>query len=201
MYFSGLDTTTRAPRRSTPATTTERVASAWTNARHVTRRSLVAAVATSIAIGATLAAPLAARLATGTVGTLLAFAALVDVHERKLPNQLLAAAAMLAVAGRVVTLDPGAVARTAMGLLGGGALLLIVRVARGIGMGDVKMAAVVGASVGATSMVATPVAIAVGAMTGATHGLLAHRSQMAFGPALWLGWAVALTMATGGVLQ
>lgn len=200
MHYGGLDSTTMAGWHPTPRTTADRVVIAWLHAHHVTRRALVAAVITSIAIGATVDAPLAARIAIGTVGTLLAVATLVDVHERRLPNQLLAAALALAVGGWSATLDPARVTSTLVGLVIGGGLLLIVHVARGVGMGDVKMAAVIGASTGGWELVAAPVAIGLAAIAGASYGWLARRSRIAFGPALWLGWSGALAMAAGGLL-
>jgi hypothetical protein len=62
------------------------------------------------------------------------------------------------------------------------------------------MAAVVGTSAGAVSPVAAPIAIAVAALAGSAYGLLARRRRIAMGPALWLGWAVALGAATAGWL-
>ncbi|MDP2291257.1 MAG: prepilin peptidase [Actinomycetota bacterium] len=201
MHCGGLDTTTHTRRPPLQRTTTDRVVTAWRHAHHVTRRALVAAVATSIAIGATVPVPLVARVAIGFVGTLLATATLVDVHERRLPNRLLAAALAVSSIGWLATPDPMAIVRAVVGLLVGGSLLLIVHVARGVGLGDVKMAAVVGASAGGVSLLAPPVAIAVAATAGATYGLLSRRSQIAFGPALWFGWAIAFAVTSGGVVS
>lgn len=201
MQRGGLDTIPLTGWHPTPRSTTDRVVMAWLHAHHVTRRALVAAVVTSIAIGAAAPVPFVARVAIGAVGTLLALATLVDVHERRLPNRLLGAALAVASIGWFATLDPISIVRAVVGLLVAGSLLMIVRIARGIGMGDVKMAAVVGASTGGASLLAPPAAIAVAATVGATYGLLSHRLRIAFGPALWLGWASAFALASGGVVS
>ena len=85
-------------------------------------------------------------------------------------------------------------------LLGGG-LMLLVRLTRGVGMGDVKMAAVVGASAGAVALMAAPVALAVASFAGATFGVITRRQRLPLGPALWLGWAVALGACAAGWLS
>ena len=76
--------------------------------------------------------------------------------------------------------------------------MLFVRLARGVGMGDVKMAGVVGASVGPIALFAAPVAVAVAALVAGTYGLVAGRRRLPLGPALWLGWAVSLAAAATG---
>jgi leader peptidase (prepilin peptidase)/N-methyltransferase len=180
--------------------TAERVDRAWAAAHPVTRRAVVAAGATALALGSVAPAVAGVRLAISMTGLLLALAALVDVHEHRLPNRLLAAALIVSVAGAVATTNPRVVVATVLGVLAAGVPMLLVRLTRGIGMGDVKMAAVVGASTGAVSLVAAPAAIALAAFTGGAYGVLARRRRIAMGPALWLGWAVALGAAAAGWL-
>ena len=134
------------------------------------------------------------RATIALAGMLLATAALVDVHEHRLPNRLLAAAALAALASAGLEHRLG-VAITGLALAAG--LLLVVRLARGIGMGDVKMAGVVGAGVASNGLVAAPVAVAVAALAAATAGALLVRSRLPFGPSLWLGWAVGLVLPIG----
>ena len=135
---------------------------------------------------------------TATVGVLLAGAAFVDSHERRLPNRLLAIALALALGGAVLSLTRAVILEAVVGMVIAGVLMLCVRLARGVGMGDVKMAAVVGASVGAstTTVLAAPIAIAIAAFTAATYGFIANRRRLPLGPSLWIGWAVTL-VATG----
>ena len=178
--------------RVQPALTAERVIAAWAAAHAVTRRSLAAACLTAGGLALLLPGPLVTRVALVATGVLLAIAALVDVHERKLPNRLLASALAITIAGSLSTLDAAAVARTVAGLLVGGGLLLLVQLVRGVGMGDVKMAGVVGASTGTFHLLAAPAAIAVAAFTASAYAVAARRQRLALGPALWLGWAVAL---------
>jgi len=166
---------------------------------------LVAACATAVCLGTTLPAPLPARWAAAVTGALLALAALVDLREHKLPNRLLGGA--LAVSGlgsSVVALGAGQlewVVRAFLGLLLAGGLMLLVRCTRGVGMGDVKMAGVVGASCGGVSLVAAPLAIATAALLAAGYGLLARRTHLPLGPALWAGWATVMVAMAAGWLS
>jgi len=181
--------------------TTDRVTAAWAHAPSLTRRAVVAACVTSAALATVGPAPLAQRWCTATVGVLLTVAALVDVHEHRLPNRLLAAAFVAGAVGAGASLDGRVLLAFAAGALLGGGLLLAVRLARGVGMGDVKMAAVVGASAARTSLVAAPIAIAIAAFVAATFGLLAGRRRLPLGPSLWFGWAVAVASAFTGWLS
>ena len=178
--------------RPQPGAAAVRVERAWAAADPFARRALLAACATSAAVAAVVPVATAVRIAVAITGQLLAAAALVDVHERKLPNRLLAAAGAVTAAGAVVA-GQAVVSGMAFGLLAAGVPMLLVRLTRGIGMGDVKAAAVVGASVGSVRPIAAPVAVAVAAFAGATYGMVAGRRRVPFGPALWFGWAAALT--------
>lgn len=184
----------RVPVRSTP----DRVAIAWRHSQPLTRHSMVAACATSVALVLPMQSPSVVAGTTATVGVLLAAAALVDVHERRLPNRLLALALLAAVGGAVLSTDVAIVRAALVGMVLAGALLLLAHLSRGVGMGDVKMAAVVGASTcaGTGKLLSAPVAIAMAAFAAAGYGFIANRRRVALGPALWFGWASALTLAT-----
>lgn len=127
---------------------------------------------------------------------MLALAALVDVHEYRLPNQLLATASLLLLGSVVLSRDALLMRDSLVGAILGGGLMLLVRLSRGVGMGDVKMACIVGASVGiaARTLFAAPIAIALAAFSAAVFGLLARRRRLALGPSLWFGWAAATTL-------
>jgi leader peptidase (prepilin peptidase)/N-methyltransferase len=132
------------------------------------------------------------------VGVFLAIAALVDAHEHRLPNQLLAAASMVVGVGVILSREVTVLCNSLIGMVVAGGLMLMVRLSRGVGMGDVKMAGVVGASVGAGTgtLFAAPIAIALAAFAAAVFGLIANRRRLALGPSLWFGWAAALALAT-----
>lgn len=181
--------------------TTDRVAAAWAAAHPVTKRAVLAACATAVAAGTAAPLPASLRVAVAATGVLLAVAALVDVHEHKLPNRLLAMALAATAVGLAASGKLPLLNRAALGLVLAGGLMLFVRLTRGVGMGDVKMAAVVGATTAPTAVVAAPLAIAVAALVASGYGVMAHRSRLALGPALWLGWAVALGAAGVGWLS
>lgn len=191
--------------RVAPRSTGERVTVAWHHARPLERHSLIAACITSIALVISLRPDAIVAGANAIVGVLLATAALVDTHERRLPNRLLVHAFGLSIFGSLVSFDGAVIAASFLGLILSGGLMLSVRLTRGVGMGDVKMAAVVGASVGAStaSLFASAIAVAVAATAAAAYGLVANRKRVPLGPSLWFGWAatlalVALVGAIGG---
>ena len=178
--------------RARPTLTTDRVLHAWLAAHRDTRRIVTAACLTAAALALMLPGPLAIRGALVASGVLLALAALVDLHEQKLPNRLLASALVVTVAGAVASLQLAVVARCVAGLLLGGGLLLLVRLVRGVGMGDVKMAGVVGASVASFHLLGAPIAIAVAAFSASAYAVATRRQRLVLGPALWFGWASTL---------
>lgn len=187
--------------RMEPLSTTDRVEVAWAEAHPVVRRAVIAACVTAGALSTAVHAPAPTRWGLVIVGVVLAVAALVDLREHKLPNRLLAVACCAAVLGVLVSSQLATFESAVAGMVLAGGLMLAVRLTRGVGMGDVKMAAVVGASVGAVSVMAAPVAVAVAAFTAALYGVLARRQRLPLGPALWLGWAVSLGMCAAGWLS
>lgn len=183
---------------STTPTTTRRLRRAWFGASATTRRAAVAAATTSVVEATAVPVAGSVQAATAVVGVLLVAAALVDVHEHRLPNRLLAAAMAVAAIGAAWSLDGGAMVRAAIGAVLAGGSMLVVHLSRGVGMGDVKMAAVIGASAGTVALTAAPMAVAVAALAAAAHGLWSRRQRMALGPALWFGWAISIAMTTAG---
>jgi hypothetical protein len=105
---------------------------------------------------------------------------------------------MVVGVGVILSREATVLCNSLIGTAVAGGLMLMVRLSRGVGMGDVKMAGVVGASVGAGTgaLVAAPMAIALAALSAAVYGLTANRRRLALGPSLWFGWAVALVFAT-----
>ena len=171
--------------------TIERVERSWSRVGATTRRASVAAGLAVGGLAAALSVDWSVRVAFAITGALLVAAALVDLHEHRLPNTLVAAAFATSVIGAAATLDLVSLAGSLGGTLVAGGAMLAVRLTRGVGMGDVKLAGAIGASVGSLSFPAAPLAIAVAAIVAATFGLATGRRRVPLGPALWLGWAVS----------
>ena len=94
--------------------------------------------------------------------------------------------------------DSALALRSVVGALLAGSVVALVAVSRGVGMGDVKMAGVVGASVGGLDWRAPLVAVAIAAALAAAYGAATRQQRVAFGPALWLGWmSVLIGFSTG----
>ena len=141
----------------------------------------------------------AARLALGVVLVLLLVPmALVDLDHRIIPNRLTGPAAVLAtVIG--TALDPGGELGRLLAGLGAGGFFLLAALASpgGMGMGDVKLAGVLGLFLGPPVAVAVLVALVAGVVAGvaivAARGVAAGRkTAVPFGPFLALGGVVAL---------
>jgi leader peptidase (prepilin peptidase)/N-methyltransferase len=130
--------------------------------------------------------------------TFLVPIALIDLDHRIIPNRLTGPAALAAVALAPV-IDPGSLPeRGIAAAAAGGAFLLIALISpNGMGMGDVKLVAVLGLYLGASVVPAlfvaliagTVVGVAVIARKGMTDG---RKTAVPFGPFLVLGGLVAL---------
>jgi leader peptidase (prepilin peptidase)/N-methyltransferase len=163
------------------------------------RYPLVEALAGLLCVGAVLAGGGAATIALNvTFILLLVPIALIDVEHRIIPNRLTALGAVLAlVIG--TALDPsGEPERLIAGVVAGGALLITaLAYPGGMGMGDVKLAAVMGLFLGSVVAVAMLVALLAGVLFGAVIAARvgtrsARRTAVPFGPFLALGSLVAV---------
>jgi leader peptidase (prepilin peptidase) / N-methyltransferase len=159
----------------------------------------VEALTAGLCVGAVLAHRSAAGVAL-SVGLILVLvpAALIDLEHRIIPNRLTAAGAVLALAIGV-GLDPGGEPERVIAAACAGGLLLIAALAYpgGMGMGDVKLAAVMGLflgrAVGAAVLVALLAGVCVGALIIARKGAREGRkTAVPFGPFLALGGLVAV---------
>ncbi len=120
-----------------------------------------------------------------------------DLELRIIPNAVLGAAAIAGVAalalGDSTELAPHLIAAAAAG---GGLLLVALVHPAGMGMGDVKLAAVLGLYLGRAVAPALLIAFAAGAVVGIMlmirHGAEARKRAIPFGPFLALGGVVAL---------
>jgi leader peptidase (prepilin peptidase) / N-methyltransferase len=130
------------------------------------------------------------------VTTLVAIT-LTDLERRIIPNKILIVAAVLGVAIAAVT-DPGSLPERAAAAAGAGGLLFLAALAypRGMGLGDVKLAAVMGLFLGRNVAPAILVALLAGSLVGlamiARHGAAARKRAIPFGPFLALGGVVGL---------
>jgi leader peptidase (prepilin peptidase)/N-methyltransferase len=139
-----------------------------------------------------------AELALGLVfATVLVAITLTDLEQRLIPNAILLAGAICGLAIAAPT-DPGGLPERAIAAVAAGGLLFgaLLAYPRGMGMGDVKLAAVMGLFLGRSVAPALLVAFAAGAIYGVAlmlrHGAAARKSAIPFGPFLALGGVVGL---------
>lgn len=129
--------------------------------------------------------------------TTLAAITLTDFERRIIPNRILIVAAALGVAIAAAT-DPASLPERAIAAAAAGGLLFLAALAypRGMGMGDVKLAVVMGLFLGRNVAPAILVALLAGSLVGlamiARHGAAARKRAIPFGPFLALGGAVGL---------
>jgi leader peptidase (prepilin peptidase)/N-methyltransferase len=127
----------------------------------------------------------------------LAAVSLTDLELHLIPNRILAVSAVIGLA-IVAAGDPASLPERAAAALGAGGLLFAVALAypRGMGLGDVKLAAVMGLYLGRDVAPALLIAFAVGALVGLVligrHGIAARKRAVPFGPFLALGGLVGL---------
>jgi leader peptidase (prepilin peptidase) / N-methyltransferase len=129
--------------------------------------------------------------------TTLAAITLTDLELRIIPNRILlvAAIACLVIAAAA---DPASLAERAIAAAAAGGMLLLAALAnpRGMGMGDVKLAALMGLYLGRAVAPALVVGFAAGALVGLgmmlREGAAARKKGVPFGPFLALGGIVGL---------
>jgi leader peptidase (prepilin peptidase)/N-methyltransferase len=130
------------------------------------------------------------------IAALVALAA-IDLERHVVPNKIVLPAAVVgAVAAVALRLDSA----PELAAAGGGALLLLLVVAliqpQGMGMGDVKLAGVLGLFLGLSVIPALLIAFLSGSLVGgvimARHGVGARKRKLPFGPFLAFGGYVAL---------
>jgi leader peptidase (prepilin peptidase)/N-methyltransferase len=169
------------------------------SARIPVRYPLIEALTAALCVGAVLATRSAAATAL-SVGVILLVipAAVIDLEHRIIPNRITAPAALAAlVIG--LALDPaGEPERLIAGAAAGGLLLAAALLyPGGMGMGDVKLAAVMGLFLGRSVAPAILIALLAGVLAGAVivarHGTReGRRTAIPFGPFLALGALVAV---------
>jgi leader peptidase (prepilin peptidase)/N-methyltransferase len=123
---------------------------------------------------------------------------LIDLEHRIIPNRITLPAAVAALAIGLAT-QPAGVPEQLLAALAAGGFLLVFALAypRGMGMGDVKLVAVLGLLLGTSVAVALLVGVLAGTLLGAAiiarAGVAAGRkTAVPFGPFLALGAVVAM---------
>lgn len=169
-------------------------------------RSLLALVG-SIALAALAVAALAVEW-WGVSGAVIvaalaigASAALVDARSGRIPNRLVAAALVpiLVLIASLATAGSGehALGAVALGGLAFAGPIFVVHLVspRAMGFGDVKLAAMLGATLGLVEPRLGLLALCLAAAVTATIGLFVHSGSLPFGPGLVLGATMALLIA------
>jgi leader peptidase (prepilin peptidase) / N-methyltransferase len=163
------------------------------------RYPLVEFATGALCVGAVLAGKDAARVALG-IGLILLVVpiALIDLETRLIPNRLTLPGAAVALALGLALDAAGEPSRLIAGTAAGGFLLLAaLAYPGGMGMGDVKLAAVMGLFLGSAVAPALLVALlsgtAVGIVIIARKGArVGRKTAVPFGPFLALGAVVAV---------
>jgi leader peptidase (prepilin peptidase)/N-methyltransferase len=131
--------------------------------------------------------------------TTLVAVTLTDLERRVIPNKILIVAAVLGVAIAAVG-DPGSLPVRAIAAAAAGTVFFLVALAypRGMGLGDVKLVAVMGLFLGRNVAPAILVALLAGSAVGlfliARRGAAARKQAIPFGPFLALGGVVGLLL-------
>ncbi len=129
--------------------------------------------------------------------TMLATITLTDLEQRIIPNKILIAGALVGLA-IVAPTDPGSLPERAIAAVAAGGVLFLAALAYpgGMGLGDVKLAAVMGLFLGRAVAPAILLALIAGSAVGlaliARHGAAARKMAIPFGPFLALGAVVAM---------
>jgi leader peptidase (prepilin peptidase) / N-methyltransferase len=127
----------------------------------------------------------------------LVAAAETDLEHRIIPNRLVATSAIAAVALWAIV-DPGRLPESLIAGAAAGGFLLVAAIAypAGMGMGDVKLAGVMGLYLGASVAPALFIGFAAGALVGIAivliRGVSARKQGVPFGPFLAFGGLVGL---------
>ena len=129
--------------------------------------------------------------------TVLAAITLTDLERRIIPNRILIVAAVAGAAIAAVG-DPGSLPERAIAAAAAGGVLFAAALAypKGMGLGDVKLAAAMGVFLGRNVAPAILVALLAGSLVGlamiAREGAAARKRAIPFGPFLALGGVVGL---------
>jgi leader peptidase (prepilin peptidase)/N-methyltransferase len=139
-----------------------------------------------------------AQLAMGLVFvSTLAAITITDLERQIIPNRILLVSAVIGIAIAAAA-DPGSLPERAIAAASAGGLLLITALAypKGMGMGDVKLAGLMGLYLGSAVAAALLIGFLTGAVVGVglmlREGSGARKRGIPFGPFLALGGFIAL---------
>lgn len=131
--------------------------------------------------------------------TMLMAITLTDLDRRIIPNKVLLVASAAAIV--IVAIgNPGSIPERAIAAVAAGGVFFVAALAypKGMGLGDVKLAAVMGLFLGRNVAPALIVALLAGSVVGiaiiAREGAAARRQALPFGPFLALGGVVGLLL-------
>ena len=122
---------------------------------------------------------------------------LTDLDQRIIPNKVVLAGSIVAVALVAVGDPDSLVEHGASAAIAGGLMFLIaLAYPRGMGMGDAKLVAMIGLFIGRAVAPATLIGFALGAFVGvamiARQGSAARKQAIPFGPFLAVGGVIGL---------
>jgi leader peptidase (prepilin peptidase)/N-methyltransferase len=129
--------------------------------------------------------------------TMLVAVTLTDLERQIIPNKILLVATVVGAAIAAIA-DPGSLPERAIAAAAAGGLLFLAALAypRGMGLGDVKLAATMGVFLGRNVAPAILVALLAGSIVGLAmivrDGAAARKQAIPFGPFLALGGVVGL---------
>jgi hypothetical protein len=184
------------PASNTSRTTLERVEQAWSALAPTRRRLVVLGGVAVVAVGVAAAIVLSLSLAAAIVlvGFLAGAAAVVDQHEHRLPNTLVGTAMCAVLVAAVI--DGGwTLVDVAVSLAMAAFPLWAVRYGKGLALGDVKFAAVLGAAAGLVHPFAGLLVAWCATLAAGVFALSTHRGRLALGPWLWAGYVAAAAAA------
>jgi len=160
------------------------------------RAALAVATVTAVAVALRYGSEPAGAVAAAAAIVLVVLAA-IDLEQRRVPNAIVVPAAVLVLAGRIATDSHRAWIWAAAAF--GAALaffLLAVAYPPGLGMGDVKLVVLIGATLGSAVVVGLLLGTLTAGLTGAAllarHGSAARRRSLAYAPFLCFGALITL---------
>jgi leader peptidase (prepilin peptidase)/N-methyltransferase len=180
----------------------DRITSAWHAVGLPARMLTVVAAAACVAVALAWQQQSPPVVATGLSLLVLVVAALVDAVEHRLPNPLVAGAALPVVLALAVAGSADLVRSATLGavFVAGPLLLAHLVTPAGMGFGDVKAGAVLGAAIGLIDVEVALLALVFGLGAGAAWGIGRRARSVALGPALVAGaLAAALTARLSGI--
>ncbi len=174
-----------------------RIASAWRAIGRPARVLTVLAALACILLAAVWVDESPAIVACGLSVLVLVVAALVDAVEHRIPDVLVLAASLPVVAALVLAGSPDLARSAAVGsaVVAGPLLVTHLVTPSGMGFGDVKAGAVLGAALGLIGVEVALLALVLGLGVGAAWGVGRRVRSIALGPALVAGALAAALIA------